>query len=148
MQTRSVSACLLVSCLLVTPSTAQARSDFLDLSVKDAKGGELGQAKLRDVPFYMAGQSHPGVTRSFGVFKSNRRTNAFGRSDEKACEVAFLSAIRSLQQRARAEGGNAVIDIRSVTKGRELSSSSKYRCAAGFAVANVALEGRVVKLAR
>ena len=65
MQTRSVSACLLVSCLLVTPSTAQARSDFLDLSVKDAKGGELGQAKLHDVPFYMAGQSHPGVTRSF-----------------------------------------------------------------------------------
>ncbi len=148
MQTRSVSACLLVSCLLVTPSTAQARSDFLDLSVKDAKGGELGQAKLRDVPFYMAGQSHPGVTRSFGVFKSNRRTNAFGRSDEKACEVAFLSAIISLQQRAGAEGGNAVIDIRSVTKDNELSSASTYRCAVGFAIANVALEGRVVKLDR
>jgi uncharacterized protein YbjQ (UPF0145 family) len=137
-----------VFCLLVTPSTALARTDFLDLAVGDAKGGELGQAKLLDVPFYMAGQSHPSVARSYGVSKSNRRTNAFGKSDEQACEVAFLSAIIALQQRARAQGGNAVIDIRSVTKGNELSSSSKYRCAVGFAIANVALEGRVVKLAR
>lgn len=142
------SACLLSLVFLMTPGTALARTDFHDLLVSVARDGELGQQKLLDVPFYMAGQSHGRVVKSLGVFKSNRRTNAVGRSDEAACEVAFLSAIISLQQRARNEGGNAVIDIRSITKNNGLSSNSKYRCAAGFAVANVALEGRVVKLAR
>jgi hypothetical protein len=148
MRPQPLSACLLALLFLVTPSAALARSDLLDLSVAEAKGSALGQAKLLDVRFYMAGQSHRRVVESFGVSRSNRRTNAFGKSDEEACEVAFLSAIIALQGRAKAQGGNALIDIRSVTKDNDLSSASKYRCAVGFAIANVALEGRVVKLAR
>jgi hypothetical protein len=148
MRPQRVSACLLAISLLATPSTALARTDFVDLSVAAAKGSASGQAKLLDVPVYMAGQSHQRVLESFGVSKSNRRTNAFGRSDDEACQAAFLAAIIALQKRAKAQGGNAVIDIRSVTRENDLSSASKYRCAVGFAIANVALEGRVVKLAR
>ncbi len=132
----------------LTPAPAGARSSFHDLPVQEAVDSELGKTRLLDVPFYMAGQSHPGVARDLGTFTSNRRTNAFLKSDEDACRVAFLSAIIALQERVRREGGDAVVDVKSITKHRDLESASQYRCVAGSVVANVALSGRVVKLAR
>ena len=67
---------------------------------------------------------------------------------EKGCQIAFLSAIIQLQRRAEKQGGNAVVDIKSITKHNDLESATQYRCAAGTFVANVALTGRVVKLAK
>jgi uncharacterized protein YbjQ (UPF0145 family) len=86
------------------------------------------------------------VAKDLGVFTANRRTNAFGKSDEAACQIAFLSAIIALQSRAQNMGGNAIVDIKSITKHNDLTSASEYRCAAGDVVANVVLTGRVVKL--
>lgn len=148
MSRHRIAATVLALAFLATPSIALARSTFHDLSVAQAKQGERGKAKLLDVPFYMAGQSHPNVVKDLGTFTSNRRTNAAFRSDEEACEVAFLSAIIALQTRAQAQGGNAVVDIKSITKHNDLTSASKYRCVAGAFVANVVLTGRVVRLAR
>jgi uncharacterized protein YbjQ (UPF0145 family) len=133
-------------CALITASPAGARSTFHDFSVKAAKESDTGKAKLQKIPFYMAGQKHPGVAKDLGVFTANRRTNAFGKADEAACEIAFLSAIIALQSRAQEMGGNAVVDIKSITKHNNLTSASEYRCAAGDVVANVVLTGRVVKL--
>lgn len=117
-----------------------------DLSVKEARDSELGQEKLLDVPFYMAGQKHGSVKKDYGVFTANRRTNAFGKSDEEACKIAFLSAVIALQQRANELGGTAVVDVKSITKHDDLTSASKYRCAAGGVIANVVLTGRVVRI--
>lgn len=125
---------------------AWARNTILDLPVAEARKSVLS-ARLLDVPFFMAGEKHPKVTSSIGEYRSNRRTNAFNKSDRNACHITFLSAIIALQQRARAEGGDAVVDIRSITRNEDLASSTRYRCAAGNVVANVALTGRVVKLA-
>lgn len=133
-------------CALLAASPAGARSSFHDLSVESARDSETGKAKLQKVPFYMAGQKHPAVAKDLGVFTSNRRTNAFGKSDEAACQIAFLSAIIALQSRAHELGGDAVVDIKSITKHNDLTSASEYRCAAGDVVANVVLTGRVVKL--
>jgi uncharacterized protein YbjQ (UPF0145 family) len=133
-------------CALLSASTAGARSTFHDLSVQSARDSETGKAKLQKVPFYMAGQKHPAVAKDLGVFTSNRRTNAFGKTDEAACEIAFLSAIIALQSRVQEMGGNAIVDIKSITKHNDLTSASEYRCAAGGVVANVVLTGRVVKL--
>ncbi len=141
-------ALLLAAIFLTTPSTAFARNELLDMPAQAAITGERGQGKLLDVPVYLKGQKHPRVLKSMGTFTSNRRTNAFMRSDEVACEIAFLSALISLQKRAQAEGGNAVVDIVSITRHENLASATKFRCAAGNAVANVALEGRVVKISR
>jgi hypothetical protein len=116
--------------------------------VKSAVESSLGRERLLDVPFYMAGQPHAAVAHDLGVFKSNRSTNAFAKSDEEACQVAFLSALISLQERVRAEGGDAVVDVKSVTKHRDLESATSFRCAAGNVVANVAVSGRVVKFAK
>jgi uncharacterized protein YbjQ (UPF0145 family) len=133
-------------CALLLASPAGARSTLHDLNVKEARDSEKGKEKLLKVPFYMAGQKHGGVAKDFGVFTANRRTNAFGKTDEEACQIAFLSAVIALQSRAQQLGGNAVVDIKSTTKHNDLASASKYRCAAGGVVANVVLTGRVVKL--
>jgi uncharacterized protein YbjQ (UPF0145 family) len=134
-----------LSITLVAPS-AVARNDLSDFDVAAAKSSAIGEAKLLDVPFYMAGQPHPKVAKSLGTFTSNKKTNAFGKADEEACTIAFLSAVIQLQTRAKKLGGDAVVDIKSFTKNQDLESATQYRCAAGNVIANVALTGRVVKL--
>jgi uncharacterized protein YbjQ (UPF0145 family) len=136
---------LLASIMALVPMVAGARSTFHDLDIEQAMESEVGKAKLLGVPVYFAGQSHAEVASDLGVFTSNRRTNAFNKSDEHACRIAFLSAVISLQSRAQKLGGDAVVDIKSITKHRNLESATQYRCAAGNVIANVALTGRVVK---
>lgn len=58
----------------------------------------------------------------------------------------FLSAMIALQDRARREGGNAVVNIRSYYKKNEVNSSSEFECGAGAVMAGVTLEGEVVTL--
>jgi len=141
------SLALVVACVSAA-LPAEARETFHDLSVQEAAESELGKQKLLEVPFYMKGQKHPKVAQDLGVFTSNRRTNAFNKSDEQACEVVFLSAVIALQKRAQRQGGDAVIEIRSITKHQDLESATQFRCVAGAVIANVALEGRVVRLAK
>jgi len=100
----------------------------------------------KDIPLYFAGQAHPRVAKSLGEFATNKKTNAFGKSDEDACQHVFLSAVRELQERARKEGGNAVINIKSNYENVERESATEFTCGAGAVVAGVALKGEVVKL--
>jgi hypothetical protein len=143
---RSFAVCV-VAGVAFAPSVL-ARNDFIDLPANSAKESSLAKERLLAVPFYMAGEAHPKVTKELGEFRSNKRSNAFGKSDEEACQVAFLSAIISLQERAQKEGGNAVIDIKSITKNNDLSSATDYRCVAGAFVANVALTGKIAQIAK
>jgi len=136
---------VLVAGSLTVATAAWARATFLDIPVSEAKASAQS-GNLLDVPFYMKGEPHPKVIRGISEIESNRRSNAFGKSDRDACHVAFLSAIIALQQRAKADGGNAIVDIRSITRHNDLDSSSNYRCVAGAMVANVALTGRIVKI--
>ena len=138
---------LAASASLLVASVAAARDTNLELPVAGAKASKHATALL-DIPFYMAGEKHPAVAKKIGEWPTNLRTNAFNKTDEDACNRVFISAIISLQKRAQAEGGNAVIDIKSRTKDNELVSATRFRCAAGNVVANVALVGTVVKLGR
>jgi uncharacterized protein YbjQ (UPF0145 family) len=79
---------------------------------------------------------------------SNKKTNAFNKTDKRACEWAFLSAMLSLQQRALSEGGNAVVNIRSFYKRHEVSSATEFECGAGAIMAGVTFKGDVVKLGK
>ncbi len=125
---------------------ASGRATFLDLDVQTAVASSLGRERLLGVPFYMKGQAHPAVVEDLGQLRSNKRTNAFNKSDEAACQIAFLSAVIAFQESAQAMDGDAIVDLRSITKGNELESATQYRCVAGNVVANVALSGRVVRL--
>ena len=53
----------------------------------------------------------------------------------------------SLQRRAVAEGGNAVINIRSYYYKKNFSSATEFECGAGAVVAGVTMIGDVVQLA-
>jgi len=86
------------------------------------------------------------VEKALGEWTANKKTNASNKTDQEACEIAFVSAIVSLQQRARNEGGDAVINIVSVYRNERRESPTEYVCGAGTFVAGVALRGTVVKL--
>ena len=70
----------------------------------------------------------------------------FGKSDEKACNWAFLSAMVALQKRAQQLGANAVVNIVSYYKKEVMSSASQFECHAGALIAGVALKGDFVKI--
>ncbi len=136
-----------LSVLLFANTTANARNDYKDFSVADAFELEDYKRKLgTDIQFYF-GNSHRGrVVKTFGTWPTQKKTNAFNKSDEYACQWALLSALISLKKRAQKEGGNAVINIVSNNDHNERSSSSVFECEIGNIIASVALKGTVVTL--
>lgn len=139
---------ILALCLGATATTSYARDDLQNYSVSEALAMEQAKAKLGTrVKFYFGDTSHPKVEETFGEYGSNKKTNAFNKSDKEACQWVFLSAMISLKQRVDKEGGNAVINIKSNYKGNLSSSDTEFRCGAGTFMAGVALTGTVVTLA-
>ncbi|MCL1861569.1 MAG: excinuclease ATPase subunit [Proteobacteria bacterium] len=105
--------------------------------------GQLGD----DIRFYFGRQEHPQVMEMLSRdVVTNKKTNLTNKSDRGACEWVMLSALIQLQERARKEGGNAVINIKSYYKKRTFSSEKQYECHAGTLVSGVALKGDVVRL--
>ena len=138
---------LACSLLLMGGASAEARDERLMLPIKEALDSPRAQGKIsEDVKLFFAGEKYPDPVRQMGTFKSNLKTNAFGKSNREACNWVFLSTVLSLQERARKEGGNAVVDIKSIYKNAVTASPSEFMCGAGNVVAGVALEGTVVKL--
>lgn len=140
--------CLVFLVIMVVSTPALAKDEWLQFSAKEAKTSPLGVEKLKpEIKFYMKGESHPKVLKQMGEFKSNKRSNAFGKSGQTACDTAFISALKAFQDRAEKEGGNAVIDIYTITKNQKFESAEQYNCLKGGFSANVALMGTVVKIA-
>jgi len=139
---------VLISMVLFSYSTGQARNTISQFSIEDALSQGEAESKLNSsIRLFFGDQEHPAVERQLGTYTSNKKTNAFNKSDKEACEWAFLSAIMSLQDRAIAEGGNAVVNIRSFYYKKEFSSATEFECGAGNVVAGVTMKGDVVKLA-
>ena len=132
---------------LLMVSSAYARDDVGSYFIDDAMSQEQAKPRLgTSIQFYFGNQQHKAVSKNFGEFRTNKKTNAFGKSDKKACEWAFLSAMISLRDRAVKEGGNAVVNIRSNYKNNLTSSDTTFQCGAGAIMAGVALVGDVVIL--
>jgi len=81
-------------------SHAFARNTVSNYPIDAALASEPGKVG-GDIALYFSGQQHPGVSRTLGEFATNKKTNSFGRSDEQACQHAFLSAAMELQERDR-----------------------------------------------
>ena len=101
----------------------------------------------RLVMFFFGDQKYPKVTARLGGDVSDRKTNAFGEADETACDWVFLSSLMTLEQEAEDVGANAVINIVSYYKKKEMSSQTLFECHAGSIMAGVALKGDFVKIA-
>lgn len=138
---------LAVALLLLAPLGASARETEHNLSVADATTSELGKARMFSVPIYMKGQKHPKVLKVLSETTTEQSTRGAFRSDSASCQVAFLSAVRDLQQTAMDKGGNAVVDIVSITWDKQTESATDYRCIAGSMVVHVGLKGKIVKVA-
>lgn len=133
---------------IATVVPAQARDTKHLLSISEGIATQDAEARLDGkVRFYFGNQSHPKVLSTLGSDFTNRKTNAFGKSDEKACNWAFLSALVQLEKRAAELGANAVVNIVSYYKKNVFSSDSQFECHAGALMAGVALKGDFVKIA-
>lgn len=76
---------------------------------------------------------------------TNKKTNAANKSDEKACQWAFLSAVKQLQDKAASKGATKVGNIVSYYKKNTFKSRTEYECHAGNIIGGVALKGDIVK---
>jgi len=132
---------------LLTSGTALARDDKSMQSIEKAMSQPAAAEKLgSDVKFFFGNSAHPPVEKSIGTFPTSKKTNGVGKSDEEACNWAFLSAMISLRDRAVREGANAVINIQSNYKNVPVSSETEFECHSGGIMSGVALKGEVVKL--
>ena len=145
MKTKIAAGCMI---LALGASPALARDDRLMFPVADGmeKGKSTKDRIDPDIRVYFGKQKTPAIDRKMGEFTANRKTNATNKTDKEACEISFVSAVVSLQQRARREGGDAVVNVHSVYKNEMRESDTEYLCGAGTFAAGVALRGTVVKL--
>ena len=139
---------LLAGVSLSATMPAHAADRKVMLPIADAMSAPETQEKLdSSIKYYFGNQKTPKVLKKLGKDASNKKTNAFGKSDEAACQWAFLSAMLSLEQRAKELGANAVVNIVSNYKKVEMSSETEYECHAGALMAGVALKGEFVRIA-
>jgi len=131
---------------LVWPAQARDTKYLLPiaaaLEVQDAKNRLDGSVK-----FYFGNQETPKVLAKLSTDVTNLKTNAVGKSDEKACNWVFLSAMIQLEKRAKQLGANAVVNIVSYYRKEVMSSATEFECHAGSVIAGVALRGEFVKIA-
>jgi uncharacterized protein YbjQ (UPF0145 family) len=136
----------LISAALAAPA-AYARDDRLKFPIQDGLNSAPAQGKIdASVRLFWGDQQFPTPQQTFGTYTTNKKTNALNKSDHEACDINFISAIIALQERAHAEGGNAVVNIHSYYKSVDVSSQTDYECGAGTFLSGVALRGTVVKL--
>jgi uncharacterized protein YbjQ (UPF0145 family) len=136
---------LIVSLATVSPLHARDTRHLLPIAAametKDAQDKLDGSVK-----FFFGDQAAPQILTKLGSDVANRKTNAFGKSDEKACNWAFLSAVVALEKRAQQLGANAVINVVSYYNRKVMSSTTEFECHAGAIIAGVVLKGDFVKI--
>jgi hypothetical protein len=137
---------LALAAIISSPSV-NARNTVENYSITEAL--ELPEAKAAlgtDIKFYFGSQTHGAASMDLGEVRTNKKTNAFNKSDKEACQWVFLSAMIALRNTALERGGNAVIDIKSNYKNNLTVSDTTFQCGAGALISGVALVGTVVKI--
>lgn len=138
----------MVIAIAAASSADAARDEHLRFPIQAAlEKGQSYRTKVEfDVRLYFGTQKPPAVAKRMATVSANTKSNAVGKSDQEACDIAFLSAVARLQEHARKQGGNAVVDIKSVYRGSNSRSEMEYVCGAGTVMVGVTLEGTVVRL--
>lgn len=134
----------MILAIALSSAPAFARDTLHNLPIADVLENPEYAPQLEGVKFYFGDQAHPNVTREFGSDRTNKKTNAFNKSDVEACQWVMFSALLQLKQRADQLGANAVINIRSNYRNNLTSSETEYVCGAGAIMSGVALVGDFV----
>ena len=137
--------CLLVI-LLQAGRDANARDTEHKLRIDEVlQSADFRSRVGQDVTFHFGTRRSAPAGKRLGEFVTNKKTNASNKSDAEACRWAMLSALIELKERARKEGGDAIVNVVRYYKKREFDSDTLYECHAGAFIAGVALKGTVVK---
>ena len=133
---------------LVITAPAEARDDRNKYNIQSLLESEKAKKVLLDVPLHFAENSPTKFDAKYGEVSTNKKTNAFMKSDQEACEWVMLSALKALQERAIREGMTDVVNITSNYKNQPFSSATEFECGSGAVMAGVALKGTLVKIAK
>jgi len=143
-QLKCCAALGITAALLSSPVLAADRTVYLPLAEAVAAAQAAGKID-GSVKFYLAGTGPAGqILQRDSV--TNKKTNAFGKSDAVACQYVAQSAIIALYNAAKKAGANAVTNIVSFYKRNEYKSKTDYECHAGAVIAGVALKGDLTKV--
>ena len=134
--------------LCALPGVSQARDTALYLPFEKVVQQMLNEKKLDgSVKFYLAGVQPRGKVQVVSPNAvTNKKTNAFNKSDEAACEWALQSALLTMQDAARKANANAVTNITSYYKKNERKDATTYECHAGAVIAGVAIKGDLARI--
>jgi hypothetical protein len=133
--------------LSAVATMADARNDRLRLPLANVLNSPQARARLdMNIALYFGQQPYGAPLRRMGTLTANEKTNFFNKTDEEGCNWVFLSAVRKLQEHARRQGGNAIVNVISVYKDIPFSSETEFECGAGNVVGGVALRGEIVSL--
>ncbi|MGV2873487.1 excinuclease ABC subunit A [Colwellia sp. E150_009] len=136
---------ILAAVLTAITASASARDDIGKYPIAPLLESAKAKEVLLDIPLYFSTQKHKAIAEKYGQVSTNKKTNAFMKSDSEACEWVMLSALKALQERAVRENMDAVVNIESNYKNRHFASETEFECGAGAVMAGVALKGTLVK---
>jgi uncharacterized protein YbjQ (UPF0145 family) len=144
---RLLAGLIIAAFMLATAAPSSARDSKYMLPIAAALETKDAKEKLEgSVKFFFGNQETPKILTKLGTDVTNLKTNAVGKSDEKACNWVFLSAMIQLEKRAKQLGANAVVNIVSYYQKNVVSSATEFECHAGAVIAGVALKGDFVKV--
>jgi hypothetical protein len=133
--------------LFAAPGLSLAADKIVHYPFADGVTAATQSGKLDGtVKFYLAGNQPGGqVTIVNDDIEISRRTNAFGKDDQKSCDWVLQSVLISLQDEARKAGANAVVDIVS-NFDKVYSDPQNYECHVGFLMSGVVLKAKLAKV--
>lgn len=132
-----------VMSIMGVTTLAQARDTAHYLSVQEALNSSEAKQILDPNVEVVFGSSKGQVIKQNLI--SNRKTNAFGKSDEQACRWAFLSAVKQFQEQAIKNNAHKVVNLMSYYKKNTYSKNGEYECHAGALMAGVTLKGDIAR---
>lgn len=141
-------AALAAAATLTAAPAAQARDT--EYKIPFAEVMEMPEAKQQldgSVRFFFGDEKPGKVITTLGDDVSNKKTNGVGKDDRFGCKWAALSALVALQNSAKRQGANAVINVVSYYKRDTFKSNTEFECHAGAIIIGVALKGTYAKIA-
>ena len=108
---------------------------------------EVKSALGDDVTFYLSGAKTPVVRKPFQEVVGNASTIRWFGSDQKACLAVLSKVLQTMRDRARQQGGNAVVNVIGYYKKNELVNSSTIECYTGAQVrGHITLKGTAAEV--
>jgi hypothetical protein len=135
--------------LLFIVGTVESRNIKHLFTITDAlESNDMPEKPDGSVKFFFGKEKSPKVVKTIRNEIITRKETLRGNTDVRACNLAFMSVLKTFEKRAKELNANAVVNIASkYGKSPELSSPTHFECHEGSGYVAVALRGDFVTLA-